>query len=233
MTTARIAMIMLLAVLLYVASGCDLKVYNPETDKWETKRFNNGTGQWDVIDDGTGEGEAGTLISADGTPENTDIAEPDKGDETETPVVEKPPAKTDDKPRHQGWNMAVRIDSKTTTPLRKEGDFQLWTVSACSTTPSIVIMPDPSKLGVIQEDKTSLSIFPLKKGKDDIRNFYRYAGAGKIVPGKEIKLNMLEHIYEDKIRQGVKILPAGKYRFKIRIYGKDSWDQQIIDLEVR
>jgi len=220
----KLVLVPLMAMMILSLTGCEWKVYNMKTKEWET-----------IDPHKTGKKETPEKTDGDEKTKKVENAEPDKKDPVKVehkkepvPVVEK------SKPKHQGWDMSVRLDGKSTRPKHKEGDFQIWGVSACSSTPEIVFTADPGRLGLIDEKQVHLTIYPLKEGKENPRNFFRYVGIAKFMPGTSVKLNLFEHFTPDnKIRMNLKALPAGLYHFKLRVLGKDSWDQQIIELEIR
>jgi len=210
----------LMAILFLTITGCEMQTFNVHTGKWEP------------VNKKKEEQDNPGLVSADGKTEKKD---PPAGTDQNTGEKPKPVLVSDDtKPKHQGWDMSVRIDGKSTRPLAQEGDFQIWTVTTCGSTPEVVFTADPGRLGVIDEKEIHLTIYPLHEGRENHKNFFRYAGIAKFKPGTAIKLNLFEHYtIDNKIKMDLKSLPAGKYRFKLRVRGKESWDQQIIELEIR
>ncbi len=132
---------------------------------------------------------------------------------------------------YQGFYMTVKVDGKKTVMSQKEDGMQIWTVPACSATPTIMFTMHAKKLGALKG--ASITISTLKKGKVDPSNFYQYAGGIKFLPSRKLKLNIFNHFHSGKMDQNVKKLPQGSYRINIQVNGGKSWDRQYIDTEVK
>ena len=132
---------------------------------------------------------------------------------------------------YQGFYMTVEIGGEQTVMSQKEGGVQIWTVSACAATPTIVFTMDENKLGTLK--KASIAFNPLKAGKVDLSNFYLYAGGTKFLPGSELELDVFNHFHDGRMDQNVKKLPPGEYRISIQVNGGKSWDRQYVDTEVK
>ena len=132
---------------------------------------------------------------------------------------------------YQGFSMTVNVGGEQTVMARKEGGAQIWTVPACTATPTIMFTMDENKLGMLK--KASIAFNPLKAGKVDQSNFYLYVGGTKILPGRELELNLFNHFHDGGMDQNVERLPVGRYRINIQVNGRTSWDRQYVDTEVK
>jgi len=131
----------------------------------------------------------------------------------------------------QGHFLAVKIDGAQAQALKIVNNQQLWSVGDCSPAPALMFEVDQEKLAPIKN--ATISINPLVGGRADLQDIWLYTGQGEILPGKEIQLNSFDHIVDGKITTGLSELPAGKYRLSLQVNGYDTWDRQLIHIEVK
>ncbi len=131
----------------------------------------------------------------------------------------------------QGHFLAVKIDGAQAQTLKIVDNEQLWSSGDCSPAPAMMFEVDQEKLAPIKNAR--ISINPLIGGRADLQDIWLYTGQAEILPGKEIQLNSFDHIVDGKITTGLSELPAGKYRLSLQVNGYDTWDRQLIHIEVK
>jgi hypothetical protein len=131
----------------------------------------------------------------------------------------------------QGYFLSVKIDGVQTRELRIVDNEQIWNAGDCSSAPAVMFEVDQEKLAPIKN--ATISINPLIGGQPDLEDIWLYTGKDEMVPGKEISLDSFDHFVDGKVFTGLKKLPAGKYRLALQVNGYDTWDRQLINIEVK
>jgi hypothetical protein len=163
----------------------------------------------------------------------TEAAKPAADDKTEAVRKEepKPAPKTTGKEEFEGYYIEVWVDGqKTKNSGRKEEGELVWTVDACSSTPTVRFTLDKGHLGDLKA--TDVVINPVKDGKADPTDLWHPEKARSMKAGTDTKLDAFDHIAGGKLVKATR-LPAGEYRLKMQVNGTKTWDRQSIRVTIK